>query len=202
MGSIPVGGAKLNKTNAQSSFVRAFVIPASNAGAPKERVCPQCKEPLAPTAQFCSNCGAPCPAPTAQMGESVLSHEEFFQKNATRATKFWRSALPIVGFISCAIYLIIGLLCMITFTYPFNGILYLLDFLVVGGLSFAMLFTKKTVFYIILTVYMGVALILAALDLDFSNIFWLGVGIYISIKLYKIDNQYKAHVNRGMYAHY
>lgn len=172
------------------------------AGTKKEHICPKCGEILSTATKFCPKCGNPCPVRPEQASEGTLTHEQFFQRNATSATKFWRSALPIIGFISCAVYLIVALFCLTGGIYRLSGVLYLFDFMIVCGLSVAMLMTKKTMFYIILTVYMGVSLIIAAFEGDFSNLFYLCVGIYTSVKLYKIDNQYKSYLNPGTSAYY
>ena len=162
-----------------------FVPKEPPASAPKEAPVSAPKATPAP---------APAPAPVPVPGG--MTQESFFEKYAKPRVKSWAKWLPILGFVSTALYLVL-MIVMFVNEYTISGVFMIFDILCVGGLSYIMYKSKQSWPFIAFAVYNGVATALAFLDFDFSNLLWLVASIYLAVKVWKVEKAYKEYLQTG-----
>ena len=124
------------------------------------------------------------------------SQEAFFQRYTKKRTKGWVKWMPIIGFFSAAIYLILAVAMFATYN-TISGAFMLIDLVSVGGLSYLMYTRKQAWPFIAFAGYNVVASILAFISLDFSNLLWLVFSIYTAVKMWKVEKAYKEYLQTG-----
>lgn len=124
------------------------------------------------------------------------NQEAFFAKYARNSTKGWAKWLPIFGMISAVAYLVL-MIVMFVNEEVLTGVLMILDVLCIGGLSCVMHKKKEAWPFIAFAVYNGIASALAFLDMDFSNLLWLVVSIYLAVQMWKVEKAYNEYVQTG-----
>ena len=180
--------------------------------APEEKVnmiCPKCGKVAQDGEKFCSECGTQyatkkTAAEIAPHVEKVqmppirtgMPQEEFFERYASKRTKSWVKWMPIIGFISAAIYLILAIVMFASYSTT-TGVFMLFDVFVVGGLSYAMRSRRQAWPFLGFAGYNVVASTLAFVSQDFSNLLWLVFSIYLAVKMWKVEQAYKVYLQTG-----